>query len=256
MLTNIFRIKCSKHPIRIVTTSWDDGHPHDLKLAELIVKYGIRGTFYIPIKNSKREVMNHSSITEIAEAFEIGGHTYNHVDLTQLTFSQAKDEIYASKTELSNIVGSGILTFCYPRGKHNKIIRELICSAGYIGGRTTRWFSTEFPQDAFLLLTSVQACPHNYHGHIKSCLAARTLRGLQTRLIGLKGGKDWVKTAEMLFDYVIKNGGVWHLWGHSWELEELNLWSKLEKVLQYISGCSEVIYCTNAELIQLTTESE
>lgn len=30
----------------IITTSWDDGHPLDLKIAELLDKYGINGTFY------------------------------------------------------------------------------------------------------------------------------------------------------------------------------------------------------------------
>ena len=32
----------------IVTTSWDDGSRLDLKLAELLEKYGISGTFYVP----------------------------------------------------------------------------------------------------------------------------------------------------------------------------------------------------------------
>jgi hypothetical protein len=30
-----------------VTTSWDDGHKLDMKLAVLLKKYGIKGTFYI-----------------------------------------------------------------------------------------------------------------------------------------------------------------------------------------------------------------
>ena len=37
----------------IVTTSWDDGSIQDLKLGELLMKYGIKGTFYIP-RSSKR----------------------------------------------------------------------------------------------------------------------------------------------------------------------------------------------------------
>ena len=31
----------------IVTTSWDDGNKLDLKLAALLDKYGLVGTFYI-----------------------------------------------------------------------------------------------------------------------------------------------------------------------------------------------------------------
>jgi hypothetical protein len=32
-----------------ITTSWDDGHPSDLRVAELLIKHGLRGTFYVPM---------------------------------------------------------------------------------------------------------------------------------------------------------------------------------------------------------------
>lgn len=34
----------------IVTTSWDDGQTFDEKLSSLLLKYGVKGTFYIPRK--------------------------------------------------------------------------------------------------------------------------------------------------------------------------------------------------------------
>lgn len=42
----------------IVTTSWDDGHPSDLKLAELLKRYDVPATFYIPIDNRERVKMS------------------------------------------------------------------------------------------------------------------------------------------------------------------------------------------------------
>ena len=33
----------------LITTSWDDGHPLDLRLAELLHKYDVPATFYIPV---------------------------------------------------------------------------------------------------------------------------------------------------------------------------------------------------------------
>ncbi len=36
-------------PATFITTSWDDGHPLDFRVAELLSKYGLRGTFYIPM---------------------------------------------------------------------------------------------------------------------------------------------------------------------------------------------------------------
>ena len=34
--------------MRIVTTSWDDGHRSDMKIAKLLCERAIAGTFYIP----------------------------------------------------------------------------------------------------------------------------------------------------------------------------------------------------------------
>ncbi len=51
----------------IITTSWDDGHPLDLKLAELLQRYAIPATFYIPIDNIERQGMNTQEIREIAQ---------------------------------------------------------------------------------------------------------------------------------------------------------------------------------------------
>jgi hypothetical protein len=36
-------------PLRIVTTSWDDGDPNDLRVAEPLHSRGLAGAFYIPI---------------------------------------------------------------------------------------------------------------------------------------------------------------------------------------------------------------
>ena len=36
-------------PATYITTSWDDGHPLDLRVAELLSEYHLQGTFYVPI---------------------------------------------------------------------------------------------------------------------------------------------------------------------------------------------------------------
>src|SRR5262245_15905834 len=69
----------------LVTTSWDDGHPADLRVADLLDKHGLKGTFFIPCSNSEgRSVMCSSDVAELGRRFEIGGHTQNHVSLTEI----------------------------------------------------------------------------------------------------------------------------------------------------------------------------
>jgi ABC-type uncharacterized transport system YnjBCD substrate-binding protein len=52
-----------------------------------------------------------------------------------------------------------------------------------------------------------------------------------------------------MFDRVNREGGVFHLWGHSWEIDRYKDWDRLEKVLRYISGHENVTYATNRDLI-------
>ncbi len=71
-------------PDRYLSISVDDGHPTDFRTAELLNKYGLNATFYVPATNSEREVISKQQVRELASRFEIGGHTLNHVTLTSV----------------------------------------------------------------------------------------------------------------------------------------------------------------------------
>jgi len=231
-----------------ITTSWDDGHPLDLKLAELLVRYKLKGTFYIPIANCERQSMMQSDIKEISKAFEIGGHTLTHRTLTTLPSEEIKDEVELSKIKLQDIIGEKVTMFSYPKGKHNKKIRKIVKNAGYLGARTTAWFSTDFPKDPFLVHTTGHVFQHTRFVNIKHSLSTQNWKGLAAYLFQLGLDKNWASCAMRLFDYVLNTGGVWHLWGHSWEIEKYNLWEDLDRVLSYVSGCDEAAYCTNSQI--------
>ena len=106
----------------IITTSWDDGHPLDIKVAELLKKYSIKGTFYIPIRNWANDSISKEDIIQISKDFEIGGHTYNHAILTYIPEHRMKLELVESKRELETIVNNQIISFCYPLGQYNQRI--------------------------------------------------------------------------------------------------------------------------------------
>jgi hypothetical protein len=60
---------------------------------------------------------------------------------------------------------------------------------------------------------------------------------------------NWEQLAIALFERTCQQGGLFHLWGHSWELERTNGWQKLERVLAYIATKSHVIHQTNTEAL-------
>src|SRR3954447_24640572 len=76
-------------PVAYITTSWDDGHPLDARVAELLAKYNLPGTFYVP-RTSEYGTMSAGQLVELSSAFEIGAHTVRHVVLTGISEPVAK----------------------------------------------------------------------------------------------------------------------------------------------------------------------
>ena len=127
--------------VAIVTTSWDDGHPLDIRLAEMLERYGISGTFYVPFSYDRFPVIAKEELRALrAMGMEIGSHTLTHPNLTKLRRHQALHELVESKNILEDTVGEPIVSFCYPAGKFNSIVRSWVIEAGYKLARTTLAF--------------------------------------------------------------------------------------------------------------------
>lgn len=232
----------------IVTTSWDDGNRLDLKLANLLKNYGIKGTFYISPKNrefKKEDLLKDEEIKKINSDFEIGAHTMTHPRLTKINEKEAFDEIMDSKKYLENITKKEIKCFCYPCGKYNKEIKELVKKAGFVYARTMRRFIFNFPKHFLSSGTTSEA----YRNSLITLPidSIKILMFSKFNLIEFFKNLHWEHLAKKTFDYIEKYGGVYHLWGHSWVFEKSNDWEKIERVLTYISKRKNINYLTNYE---------
>ena len=195
-----------------IESSWDDGHKLDMKTAELLKKYGIRGTFYIIVNNADRE--DHLSWKEIKclrreFGFDIGSHTMSHPqDLKKLYEEDLWYEIQNSKDLLETVLGENISKFCYPRGRYNEVVKSMVNKAGYVEARTTIVGHLEKPKNTLEKHTTV----HVYDGRPEYAQ------------------KNWLvyareKLAEAMKDPKDK---VFHIWGHSEEVDRGNQWDNLE----------------------------
>ncbi len=237
----------------IVTTSWDDGHKLDLRLALLLKKYGIRGTFYISPKNRefrKADLLSDEEIIKLNRDFEIGAHTMTHPRLTKISEKEAFDEIMDSKKYLEKLLGQEIRCFCYPGGKYNEKIMELVKKAGFCYSRTMKRFELHPTKNLLLSGTTLEA-----HRNSLLTLPVDSLKILSIskfNLLEFIKSLNWEYLAKKTFDQVEKYGGVYHLWGHSWVVEKGNEWEKLERVLSYISKKINVKYWTNYDIFKAT----
>src|SRR3954465_6411974 len=112
-------------PVLYITTSWDDGHPLDLRVAELLAKYGLPGTFYVP-RTSEYGTMTTAQLRELSGAFEIGAHTLQHVDLNGATAELARQEIVDSRSWIEDVTGVPCPMFCPPKGRYSSSHLEIM----------------------------------------------------------------------------------------------------------------------------------
>lgn len=236
----------------LITTSWDDGHPHDLRIADLLTRYGLKGTFYVP-RWSPYGVMGGEAIRELAGAFEVGAHTLHHLELTRVPDELARAEINDSKSWIEDLTGRSCRMFCFPGGRYRKRHQAMVLAAGYLGARTVQFLSLSPPHNEgglMLMGTSIQTRSHSMPTYLKNALKRRATGSL-LHCWHIRSARGWVEAARTLLDLWARRGGVFHLWGHSWEIEELSAWGELEEVLRDLAEHAAVFGClTNGEVCE------
>jgi peptidoglycan-N-acetylglucosamine deacetylase len=234
---------------RIVTTSWDDGNCYDLKLAELLNCRGVRGTFYIPI-HYRKPALDHNQLKSLVSGgFEIGAHGFSHKPLWRLPPKVLAKEVGPCRPILEDVIGREVRMFCYPQGRYDANVVCALRDAGYWGARTVRMLATRPTVNPFEMPVTLQMYPHPWFTYLKNVARAHRLESLQMFLVERRRLQNWPALAKTLFDLVMENGGIWHLFGHSWEVDELGLWSDLVEILDYVSGRAGVSYVSNCALV-------
>lgn len=223
-----------------ITTSWDDGHPLDHRLADLLADNGLTGTFYVP-PSSQNQTMDPRAVRELADGgFEIGAHTLNHVFLDGADDATAEREIGGSRQWVQDTTGQACPMFCPPGGKYGDRELRLIGASGFAGLRTVELMSVDPPRRAgrlSVLPTTVQAHPQPRGAYIRNALKRRSTSNLFA-YIGAGMPADWVTLVESQLARVVRQGGVFHLWGHTWEIDQHGQWDAVERALAAIGLCA------------------
>lgn len=235
--------------MKLITTSWDDGHPKDFKLAELLDKYNLPATFYIPKENAEHEVMKEEEIAELAKKFEIGGHTLHHRRLTELDEVSIEKEVKGCFIWLSKLLNLAPQSFCLPGGKFNAASISIIMSQGFKIIRTTELFSLKTSLKKDVIPTTLQVFEHSSYVYAKHLVKRKRFGTLVT---WMKNGAstDLLKLVDEKLKQIDDSEGCFHLWGHSWEIDQYDLWKKLELIFAHLSRLSGFEYIQNKQLIK------
>ena len=220
---------------KYVTISVDDGHPTDLRTVDLLMRYGLKATFYIPAANSERTVMRPNEIREIDRLFEVGSHTLNHLRLTSIPPERAWREIWEGKQASEDMLGHEVVSFCYPGGKFNRRVERLVAKAGFLAARTCMFFLNDFPKDPFRWGVSAYANTYPAYVQLRHCFLEGNLAGSYNYLTRFKARTAWAAQFMCALEDVSRDGGMAHLYFHSWEIEQNGEWDVLEAVFKAIA---------------------
>jgi len=133
--------------------------------------------------------------------------------------------------------------FCYPFGRFDAEAKAVVAAAGYNGARTTRQFVAALPVDPFAIATTLHVHPvllrrSNARDFGTYLIKSSIDRGWWDACFGMTISmlRGWSKHAEHLVRLsLVQPNAVFHLWGHSWEIEALKMWGQLDDFLKFIS---------------------
>jgi hypothetical protein len=155
------------------------------------------------------------------------------------------------KADLENQLGHRVDGFCYPGGRHDRGIARQVEHAGFSYARTIENLRVDRATRRFHIPTTIQFYPHG--------------RWILTRNLVRRGGyssrggnwartmieANWLDRLRSLARYCAARDAIFHLWGHSWEIDALGLWAELEVFLAMVSTLKPRP-CTVGDLVKMS----
>ena len=224
---------------KAITFSYDDGVTQDIRLIELLNKYGLKCTFNlnsellgtsgILLREGQRishYKLHPEDVKSVYDGHEVAVHTLTHPDLTQSTDAEIIRQVEQDRLNLSELVGYEVIGMAYPGGGINnddrtaRIIKE---NTGVKYCRTITCSGSFAPQTQLYRFQ-----PTAFH------LDFDTLMELGQQFLALDA----------------KTPQIFYIWGHSYEMDyRPDYWTRLEEFFKLISNRSDIFYGTNREVL-------
>lgn len=217
--------------MKIVFT-WDDGALEDAKLFELHNRYKIPGMFFVPNYNKEgRNVISPEMIKQASsDLISFGGHTVSHSYLPTIPPEELDSELVDNRDYLSKLIGKPVEHFCLPGGKYDEALLQ-VCYKYY---KTVRTADTmNYKNSGTLCRPTFHFYPRGKKSLIGNALKNKSISSIFGILLNYR--RTYWEILYKLVDGKRNTNADIVIWGHSWEIEELNLWGELEKFMKYIS---------------------
>ncbi len=224
---------------KAITFSYDDGVTQDIRLIELLNKYGLKCTF-----NLNSELLARKGILDIEglriahykihpddvkgvyEGHEIAVHTLTHPNLTQCGDEEVIRQVEIDRQNLSELAGYEVIGMAYPCGgvNNDERVAELIKKSTGV-----RYSRTITSNDRFDVQENLfRFNPTVYHLDFDKMMSL---------------GQEFI-------ELTTETPKIFYIWGHSYEMDYgADYWMKLESFFELISNRNDIFYGTNKEVL-------
>ncbi len=218
---------------KVLTLSYDDGVVQDIRLIEIMNKYGLKGTFninsglYVPEDTVREKFYGRMKLSEAQELYQNSGqevavHSLTHPFLERLDTTEIIYEITEDRKSIETNYGVIARGMAYPFGTYNDTVVDILDKCQIAYARTVKsTYKFNFPEN---WLTLHPTCHHK---------DAR-LEELITKFVETTNKHH--------------NAEMFYLWGHSYEFDNDDNWDVIEKFAAYAGGHDHIWYATNIEV--------
>jgi len=199
-----------------VAQCWDDGVLDDIRVTEILRKYGAKASFNLNAGLHKRNRKLNWRYNDVKDVYKLGlnelpevyvgflaaNHSFTHQHLDEIPLNKAEAEIIEGRDRLEQIFGYKVTGFAYPFGTYNDEVKELIKDAGHIYARTVVNVPAVFPVE-----NSMEFHPNCHFMD---------------------------PNFQQIFETAAESG-VFYFWGHSYEMVTEKQWHDFEGKIATLS---------------------
>ena len=224
--------------MKAFTMSYDDGVFQDIRLIEILNRYGLKASFNLNsglfgqqrILQVRGVPVNHNrlkaeDIRGVYAGHEVAAHTVTHAMLPECSQEEIVREVEADRLALSELTGYEVVGMAYANGGENnndtvaQVIRDW---TGVQYARTITCTGDFTPQNNLLRFN-----PTVFHLRMDEMFAL----------------------GEQFLAMEPETPQLFYVWGHSYELDAENTWNRFEEFCRMMSGHPDVFYGTNREVL-------
>ena len=223
---------------KALTFSFDDGVTQDIRLIEILDKYGLKctfnlnseflgldGTLFRNGRTVRHDKIKPEAVKEIYKGHEVAVHTLTHPFLPELSEDEIIRQVETDRLNLTKLCGYEVVSMAYPCGgeNNNDRVAEIIKSNTGVKLARTITSTYNFAKQENLYRFN----PSIYY--------------IDSRLEEIVDSFLSLDSSEPALLYI---------WGHSYEMDaEFISWEKFEEICKRLSGHDDIFYGTNKDVL-------